>query len=113
MFKKLTLLILMVFSLNHYAQVIIKDEIILRENDNPDAEFFVMPFYGRISGEVYTGAIINGFFQGVRIEAGDQFRLIECPCGTGCVYIYPGWSINDVPEATVITIRVYEHCVNG
>lgn len=113
MFKKLTLLILMVFNLNFYTQVVIKDEIVLQGNDSPDAEFFIMPYYGRISGEVYTGAIINGFFQGVRVEAGDQFRLIECPCGVPCQYLYWGWAINDITEGTVITIRVYEHCVNG
>ncbi|NWF91246.1 MAG: hypothetical protein HXY50_17500 [Ignavibacteriaceae bacterium] len=113
MFKKLTLLILMVISLDIYSQVVIKDEIILEENDNPDEEYFTMPFYGKVKGDVYTGSILNGHFQGVKIYANGQTKVIECPCGQGCVWIYPSWQIVDLPQCTSITVNVFEHCVGG
>jgi hypothetical protein len=101
------------YNINILAQVVIQDEIVLYETENPDEETLTMPFYGRAHGSVNSGAIVNGYLRKVVIEAGGQIEVRECPCVSFCQSISHGWTINNLPASTPVNVTVYSHCVNG
>lgn len=75
MLKKITLFLFMVFNLNIFSQVVIKDEIVLDEDDSPDAETLTMPFYGKIIGYVNSNCYEYCGLKLVTIKANGQ--LVE------------------------------------
>ena len=97
-----------------FAQVVIRDEIVLEEPNSPDAEFLEMPFYGRVSGGVNWGGIWWGWLKKVVIEAGGQVESRSCtnPCNA-CYISNSAWVIRDLPKGTMVKVTVYSHCVNG
>ncbi len=113
MYKQFLFLLIIIFNINMFAQVVIKDEITLYETESPDEETLTMPFYGKITGNVNSGAIINNRIRKVMIEADGQIVVRQCICGAGCPFIQSSWIINGVPASTPVTVTVYSHCENG
>lgn len=113
MHKQFLLIFVIIFNLSMYSQVVIKDEIILYETENPDAETLTMPFYGKVSGGVNWGAIWWGWLKQVKIEAGGQVVIKSCPVTCAACYVTASWAINNLPLGTPVTVTVYSHCING
>ena len=122
MFKKLTLLIFVVISLNIYSQVVIKDEIFLLDSsemlENTDNPVTVAsPFYGRIyfrkecmynwistvKGEVVVGGE-SEFFGNYNCNCEEQGS-----CG-GCIG-YWFHNFYNMPMGTTVTVSV-QYCYN-
>jgi hypothetical protein len=122
MFKKLTLLILMVFSLNDYAQIVIKDEIslsdiseVLENTDN--SVTLTSPFYGRIYFRKYCMYNWISTVKGEVVAGGDPqlFGNYNCNCESGgycsgCI----GYTVHNFynkPMGTEVEVNV-QYCYN-
>ena len=94
-----------------FAQIVIKDEIVLDEDDSPDAETLTMPFYGKVTGCVNSYCYDWCGLKLVTIEANGQ--IVEkgwYSCGGG--WVYCPWGILNLPAGTPVEIKVYT-CVNN
>ena len=115
MFKKLTLLILIMFSLNNYAQVVIKDEIDLDkekfgmrepESARSDSLWLQMPFYGKVREEVYWYSIACGNGRTDMMVNGAYYPFGPCynmNCGEENCFCQSGYSYKEIPNVPLGT----------
>lgn len=90
----------------------ISEEVILDSPEEIDAETFIMPFYGKVSGCVNWADIWLGSLKKVIIQAGGQTIEKGYECGLSG-WIDCDWSIEDIPAEEEVNVIVYGSCVNG
>lgn len=118
MLKRITLFLFMVFNLNIYSQVVIKDEIVLDEiteqERGTESINLVMPFYGRVYSEIpYQW---NHWTSGaIKISRGAGNQLYQdgcCPpfvCGSGscfCSWGTRAHNFYNVPQDDNIIVEI-------
>jgi hypothetical protein len=112
MFKRITLLIFVVFNLNIYSQVVIKDEIVLDEVDNTEAETLQTPFYGNISIRfVAPGQKMRAYFM---VDGQTKFlneingTTYNCICGNPLWPLTANWTFYGIPAFSDVELQVLQ-----
>ena len=90
----------------------ISEEVILDSPEEIDAETFIMPFYGKVSGCVNWADIWLGSLKKVIIQAGGQTIEKGYECGLSG-QIDCDWAIEEIPAEEEVNVIVYGSCVNG
>jgi hypothetical protein len=112
MFKKFTLLILMVFNLAIYSQVIIKDEILLDEANNPELETLQTPFCCNVFIRfVAPGQKMRAYFT---VDGQTKFlneingTTFICSCGNPLWPLIGNWTFYEIPELRDVELQVLQ-----
>jgi hypothetical protein len=90
----------------------ISEEVILDSPEEIDAENFIMPFYGKVTGCVNWGNMWWGSLKKVIIQAAGQTVERGFECGTAG-WTDCDWTLQGVPQDVQVDVTVYGSCVNG